>query len=190
MFHFFSALRHSINFVCLSALLYSCRLDTEALTTVDKLAKDIPNIVISGVVYRELENNQLTQEVYADEFRVFSREGLVEVGDGRVETYRDGKKQIAGSASWAQYNQRTEDSNVNGPIEVYYYPEKTRILAQKLYWVRSERVLRSEPESLVQIEQEDGTHFQGRDLVVDMSTKTLSYSKDVKGELYAESGQE
>ena len=188
----FFALPCKIAVVCLPALLYSCRLDTEALTTIDTLAKDIPNIVITGVAYQELEDNQLTQEVYADEFRVFSRDGLVEVRNGRVQTYRDAQEQISGNASWARYNRRTEDSDVDGPIELYYYPEKTRILAQKLYWVRSERRLRSEPGSLVEIEQEDGTQFQGRDLIVDMSTKTVSYTKDVEGQLHAASaaGQE
>lgn len=171
-------------FACLIIFLSGCRLDTEALTTVDTLAKDIPNIVITEVEYKELENSLLTQEVYAQEFRIFSRDGLVEVRGGRVQTYREGEAQISGNASWARYNQRTEDSDVDGPIEVYYYPEKTRILAQKLYWVRSERTLRSEPGSLVEIEQEDGTRFQGRDLVVDMSTKTVSYNRDVEGQLY------
>ena len=168
----------------------SCRLDTESLTTVDTLARNIPNIVIEKVVYKELENNQLTQEVRADEFRVFSQEDLVQVKQGQVKTYRDGQAELEGQANMAEYNQDTEDANVTGPIEVYYHPEETRITADKLNWLKKERLLTSSEDSSIKVEQDNGTNFQGQDFSVDMRTKTVSYGKKVTGMLYAEGSAE
>ncbi len=167
-------------------ILLSCRLDTESLTTVDTLARNIPNIVIEKVVYKELEDNQLTQEVRADEFRVFSQEDLVQVTQGQVKTYRDGESELEGQANLAEYNQNTEDANVMGPIEVYYHPEETRITADKLDWIKKDRLLTSSEDSLVEVEQDNGTNFQGKNFSVDMRTKTVSYGKEVTGKLYAE----
>ncbi|WGK69132.1 LPS export ABC transporter periplasmic protein LptC [Candidatus Haliotispira prima] len=165
--------------------LSACRLDTDSLTTVDTLARDIPNIVIKDVVYKEIENNKISQEVYADEFRVFTHENLVQVVKGKVRTYLDGKAQLSGKAASAQYNQKTKDAEVEGPIEVYHHPEKTRIRAQELNWINVERKLVSTPESVVEMEQDNGTRFQGNDFSVDMRTTTLSYGKSVKGTLHA-----
>ena len=172
------------------AALNSCRLNTESLTTVDTLARGLPNIVIKGVIYKEIENKQLTREVHADEFKVFSKENLVQVKKGHVTTYRDGEEQLLGEAESAEYNQESEDATVTGPIKVRYYPEETSILAQKLDWVHEDRILSSPPEGTVEIRQDNGTEFQGKGFAVDMNSKTVSYQKDVHGQLYAESDGE
>ena len=178
-------MRPTSNCLLFLLLLNSCRLDTEALTTVDTLARDIPNIVIEQVIYKEIENSKLVQEVYADEFRVFSQQNIVQVEQGRVRTYSNGKERLEGKAASAQYNQETEDAEATGPIEVYYYPEKTRITAPKLNWVRQERRLSSTAEGVVEVEQDNGTQFRGKDFSIDMATMSVAYEKDVAGELYA-----
>ncbi len=170
--------------------LAACRLDTDALTIVDQLARDVPDIVIQNVIYKEKENNLVTQEIYADQFRVFSNQDLVEVRQGKVKTYRDGQAQLSGQAVAAQYNQETEDASVTGPIEVYYHPEETRVKAQQLDWNHQERRLLSPEDSVVEVEQDNGTQFQGSRFTVDMSTKTVSYGKDVSGKLYVQNEAE
>ena len=171
-------------------VLLSCRLDTESLTTVDKLARDIPNIVITKVTYKEIERAQLVQEVYADEFKLFSNDQLVYVTKGNVKTYEDGQGQLEGQAVSAKYNQETEDADVVGPIELYYYPEQTRITADDFQWIDKERRLSSKPEGVVKVEQDNGTNFQGKNFSVDMTTKTISYGQEVTGQLYAEGDSE
>lgn len=184
--------QHSITVLQLAVIasvmsLQSCRLNTDELTTVDSFQRDVPNIVIQNIQYKSKKNRILEQVVLADSVSVFTDAQKTEVVKGQVTNYNSqGSPQLRGSADFATYSDNTEDADVKGSIEVYYFPDKLNISAETLNWVNKDRTLVSGTDEQVTILKDDGTSFKGKGFSVDMKTKTVSYEHKSQGSLSAE----
>ena len=170
-------------FFLLPILFFSCRINYEEVSVVDKLPSHISTIEITNGIYDEIKKGIVIHHIAAKSLRVYSGPERVQLDDARIinRSDSDAKVELYGISRFAEYNRENRNAIIKDGIRAFYFPEKTNVIAQELYWKDSDRTLKSKEDDLVDIQKEDGSYLKGKSLVIDMKYKQISYEKVAEG---------
>ena len=169
-------------FFFISIVFGACSINYREGQLVEDLEDTVPNIRMTGLVYRLATKDRLIMELKVDESANYETVKRINLAGASFREYGPGGELVSeGKADSVIYHTDTKNAEMRGHIEVVSHREKGGIRANTLYWDDARRFLSSSPDEQTEIFDEDGSRLSGKGFEADMKRIIVSFLKTVDG---------
>ena len=163
-------------------LFVGCSFDYEGARVDENLSESNPEAILLGFSQTVVENGHPVMKIEADRAELYESQNMtIAYGLHFTELGREGELLSEGWADKATYHNDTENAEFTGSVYINSQAEETSLRAQSISWDNENKVLTTPPESLVQLEKDDGAFLEGRGLEVDLRYREIQLGGKVKG---------
>lgn len=151
----------------------------------------IAETVLSNFRQVKVKKGRPLYEVKAEKAETFSKENLMKVYNMEMTQYgKENKIASKGIAERVDFNTDSENAVVSGNMEFKSLTEKVTLRSQWLRWENKEKILMGRDDIPVALEKEGGTHLEGKGFKAVTETKTITFSRGMKGVFVPEKAED
>lgn len=163
--------------------LSSCRFDYSASETDDDDGRR-PSYILYNSEYL-IRQSDRTELVFNAEKIVFFEEDEQAELEEVTFTYQDEEGTLVsrGTADRAEIFMEREDARISGSIRISIITESTDIIAETLFWDKSEKTLSSNSRETVTLRHSDGTMITGTNFTGNLYTREFVFDGETSGSL-------
>lgn len=167
----------------------SCNVSGESGELAEEIK--IAETVLNDFRQVKVKKGRPLYEIKAEKAETFSKENLMKLYNMEFVQFNKGKKNVSeGTAERVDFNIDSENAIANGNMEFKSLTEKVTVRSQWLRWENKEKILTGREDLPVELEKEGGTHLKGKGFKAVAETKTVTFSKGMKGIFVPESSNE
>lgn len=159
--------------------LMACDIDTDA-SPAESI--EIAETIVYELNQIKVEKGRVLYEIDAERAETYAAEDLTRIFNMEFTQYdKDGKVVAEGNASKVEYNVETENAVVDGEMQFASVTEGVTLVSSWLEWNNEKKTLTGKDDVPVRLEKESGTVLEGMGFQALTDTKTVSFSKGMKG---------
>ncbi len=168
-----------------SALCTGCKLDYKDADLAEDLDEEIPNSVLDNFSQVVVKDGKVSYYFSADHAELFDSTGITYFDNiGFTEYKSNGETGTEGAAAKATHFSKTDDIIFDGRIILNSTSQDFVVRSDYLEWNNGAKILKSMDDTVVSIEQGDGSKVEGKGFVADAQGKSFTFLEEASGRYY------
>ncbi len=171
--------------ICTAAgfiLCTGCKLNYKEADITETMAEEIPNSVLDNFSQVVVRDGKVSYFFSADHAELFDSTGTTYFDNiGFTEYKPSGETGTEGAAERAIHHSKTDNIIFDGRIILNATSQDFVVKSDYLEWNNEEKILKSMDDTLVTIEQGDGTRVEGRGFIADAQGKSFTFLEEASG---------
>ena len=159
-----------------------CKFDYKDADLAETMADEIPNSVLDNFSQVVVRDGKVSYFFSADHAELFDSTGTTYFDNiGFTEYKPNGETGTEGAAEKAIHYSKTDNIIFDGRIILNATAQDFVVKSDYLEWNNGQKILKSMDDTLVSIEQGDGTHVEGKGFIADAQGKFFTFLEEASG---------
>lgn len=162
-----------------------CKLDYKDADLAEDMDEQIPNSVLDNFSQVVVRDGKVSYRFSADHAELFDSTGITYFDNiGFTEYKSDGDTGTEGAAEKATHFSKTDNIIFDGKIILNSTIQDFVVKSDYLEWNNEAKILKSMDDTVVSIEQGDGSKVEGRGFVADAKGKSFTFIEKASGRFF------
>ncbi len=162
-----------------------CKLDYKDADLAEDMDEQIPNSVLEDFSQVVIRDGSVSYTFSADHAELYDSKGLTYFDNIGFREYKaDGETGTEGAAAHAIHDSKTDNIIFDGKIILNSTVQDFVVKSDYLEWNNDAKILKSLDDTVVSIEQGDGSKVEGKGFVADAQGKSFVFLEEASGRYY------
>ena len=165
-----------------SVLCPGCKLDYKDADLAETMDEQVPNSVLDNFSQVVVRDGKISYYFSADHAELYDSTGVTYFDNiGFTEYKADGSTGTEGAADKATHFSKTDNIIFDGRIILNSTTQDFVVKSDYLEWNNDAKILKSMDDTVVSIEQGDGSKVEGKGFVADAQGKSFTFLEEASG---------